>query len=271
MHAPESPFPGMDPYLEAPLLWTDVHHRIINAIADQLQTQLVPQYIARITPYIALEQVVISHQRRAIVPDVGVYERGHGTPLPTSTASTTVIDTAPLTGVMPLEIPTRYASVEIRAIADDTLVTAIELLAPANKRAGAEGAAAYAKKRRELFNSDAHLLEIDLLRAGTRPQIAEPSPLPDVPYFVFLSRATRRPEVEIWPCALHTPLPTVPVPLHYPDPDVPLNLTAVVQQIYRNARYDVQVDYTAAPPPPDLPPSDAAWLDAHLRECGVRG
>jgi hypothetical protein len=25
-----SPFPGMDPYLEAPELWPDVHHRLIS-------------------------------------------------------------------------------------------------------------------------------------------------------------------------------------------------------------------------------------------------
>lgn len=267
MHAPESPLPGMDPYLEYPSLWTDVHHRIINAIAEQLQTYLVPQYIARIAPYTVLEQVTISHQRRAIVPDVGMYEPERALVQQTSIA---LIDAAPLIGVIPLEIPTRYASIEIRAIADDTLVTAIELLSPANKRTGTEGATAYAKKRRELFNSDVHLLEIDLLQAGTRPELAQPAPLPDAPYFVFLSRANRRPEVEIWPCALHAPLPTVPIPLHYPDPDVPLNLAAVLQHVYRNARYDVQIDYTAAPPPPDLSPSDAAWLDAHLRERGLR-
>jgi len=31
-----SPFPGMDPYLEAPDLWPDVHARLIAQIAEQL-------------------------------------------------------------------------------------------------------------------------------------------------------------------------------------------------------------------------------------------
>lgn len=28
-----SPFPGMNPYLENPELWSQVHHRLLNAIA----------------------------------------------------------------------------------------------------------------------------------------------------------------------------------------------------------------------------------------------
>ena len=83
---------------------------------------------------------------------------------------------------------------------DQVLVTAIELLSPANKRPGADGAEAYEKKRQELFASTAHLLELDLLRAGRRPQVARP--LPEAPYFIFLSRMQRRPNIEIWPLSL---------------------------------------------------------------------
>jgi hypothetical protein len=226
----------MDPYLERPSLWPDVHHRIITAICDQIQMQIVPRYIAQITPYIALEQIEIAPSRRAIV----------------------------------LEAPTRYARIEIRAVNDETLVTAIELLSPVNKRPGVDGADAYEKKRQELFQSSAHLLEIDLLRAGKRPLPARPERLPDDPYFVFLHRREDWPRVGIWPCALQKPLPTVPVPLRRPDPDVVLSLTQVLQQVYRNARYDLQVDYRTAPPPPDLAPEDATWLDAQLRERGMR-
>ena len=118
--------------------------------------------------------------------------------------------------------------------------------------------------------SGVHLLELDLLRSGRRPRLARPDPLPDAPYFVFLSRADRWPEIAIWPCALQQPLPRVPVPLRYPDPDAVLNLTAIVHQVYRNARYDLQIDYHADPPPPPLSPDDAAWLDTHLRERGLR-
>ena len=33
----ESPFPGMDPYLEEPSFWPDVHHELIATIRDQIQ------------------------------------------------------------------------------------------------------------------------------------------------------------------------------------------------------------------------------------------
>ncbi|WP_448337488.1 DUF4058 family protein, partial [Chloroflexus aurantiacus] len=53
-------------------------------------------------------------------------------------------------------------------------------------------------------------------------------------------------------------------------PDVPLPLTTLVHQVYRNARYDLRIDYRQPPPPPDLTPDEAAWLDAHLRARGLR-
>jgi hypothetical protein len=309
----------MAPYLELPRRWPDVQAGFITAIRDQLQPQLVPRYIAQITPYVAFEQIEIAPARRAIVPDVDVHEREEpGVPKVSAT-----IDTPPLLGTTLMELPTRYARIEIRAIGEETLVTAIELLSPVNKRPGAEGLSgvdvfagspwnavgrigsgrcsntafpalgraadaqkrvptttclhlrgaegsdAYEKKRQELFRSGAHLLEIDRLRNGRRPQVAHPKTLPDAPYFILLSRAERRPEIAIWPCPLQQPLPTVSVPLRYPDPDVALALTRVVQQVYRNARYDLQVDYRTNPPPPDLAPDDAAWIDARLRERGL--
>ena len=43
-------FPGMDPNLEAPHLWPDVHARLAFAICDQLQPLLSPRYTAVLTP-----------------------------------------------------------------------------------------------------------------------------------------------------------------------------------------------------------------------------
>jgi Protein of unknown function (DUF4058) len=39
-----SPFPGMDPYLEHPGMWPEVHHRLISAIADALEQALSLDY-----------------------------------------------------------------------------------------------------------------------------------------------------------------------------------------------------------------------------------
>jgi len=259
----DSPFPGMDPYLEEPRLWPDVHHALITTIRDQIQAQLAPAYRAVITPYLAFESIEIA-PARTFIPDVAVIERERATlPQPA-----TVIEEAPLSLPAVMTVPVEYGRIEIRTVRDQALVTAIELLSPANKRPGAQGAEAYEHKRQELFSSTAHLLKIDLLRNGQRPQVA--GRLPDAPYFVFLSRAQRRPYLDIWPLALRQPIKPVPVPLRAADPDVRLDLGAAIHETYRRARYDLEIDYRQPPPPPDLSPDDAAWLDAHLRAQGLR-
>src|SRR6185503_13329418 len=42
-----SPFPGMDPYLELPSLWPDVHARIIYELARTLRPLVRPRYHLR--------------------------------------------------------------------------------------------------------------------------------------------------------------------------------------------------------------------------------
>jgi Protein of unknown function (DUF4058) len=32
-----SPFPGMNPYLELPVLWAELHSRLIVALSDELK------------------------------------------------------------------------------------------------------------------------------------------------------------------------------------------------------------------------------------------
>lgn len=39
-----SPLPGMDPYLEHPRSWANLHHRLISAIAISLGPQFRPKY-----------------------------------------------------------------------------------------------------------------------------------------------------------------------------------------------------------------------------------
>lgn len=260
----EPPFRGMDPYLEAPSLWPDVHASLIYAIREQLQGHLAPHYAAVITPYVAYESLEISPVRMAAVPDVAVLER----PPADAPGAAVAIAPPPITGTATMTVPTRYARLEIRTVDGDTLVTAIELLSPANKRPGADGAEAYEKKRQELFQTEAHLLEIDLLRAGRRPQVR--ADLPPAPGFIYLSRAEKRPHIEIWPVTWQEPIRIVPVPLRRPDPDVPLELSACLRAIYASARYERRIDYRLPPPPPTLSAEELAWLDARLRAAGLR-
>jgi hypothetical protein len=252
----------MDPYLERPSLWPSVHHRLITAMCDQIVAQLAPQYAADITPYVTFESIEITPRRRAVVPDISILREE------THRYAEAAIAELPLTVAAEMPIETRYGRLEIRTTDGEELVTAIELLSPANKRPGEDGADAYEKKRREIFMSDVHLIEIDLLRAGRRPKLTKP--LPDRPYFIFLSRAEQRPQLQAWPIALRAPLPVIPVPLRRPDPDITLDVAAALRQCYRSARYDRRIDYREPPPEPELSEDDLAWVDGHLRTTGLR-
>jgi hypothetical protein len=162
-----------------------------------------------------------------------------------------------------LEEPIKLYSVEIREAATGLLVTVIEILSPVNKRPSHEAFEDYRRKRRDLLRSSAHLMEIDLLRAGHRPPLV--TPLPEAPYFVFLHRGDHRPKVEIWPLRFQNSIPLLPVSLLEPDPDVPLDLGRAIQSIYDATAYDLRLDYSQPPPKPDLAPEDVEWVTARLQ------
>lgn len=255
-----SPFPGMDPYIEQSKLWVDFHNRLADEISAQLNTKIRPDYFARLTPYTTYEVVGISQvQRRSIRPDVGVMMRERAA---VATASAAVIDKAPAESAVETEALVDLLSVEIYHTNDEVLVTAIEILSPVNKQPSHEAYADYLRKRRELLRTDVHLMEIDLLRGGTRPPLYRP--VPAAPYYVMLSRTNRRPAVEVWPIQLQAKLPVLPTPLLAPDPDAPLDLGKAVATVYERGGYDVQIDYTDPVPPPALSDEEAAWVEEHL-------
>jgi hypothetical protein len=65
-------------------------------------------------------------------------------------------------------------------------------------------------------------------------------------------------------------LPIVPVPLLEPDPDVLLDLGTAVASAYDRGAFAREIDYRRPPPPPRLGAEEEAWLDALLREKGLR-
>lgn len=261
-----SPFPGMDPYLEHPIIWPDVHSRLAGEISDQLAPRLRPRYIARLTRREIMDEPD-EEELRVMLPDVAVVRRPSVEPLPQAGGPAVVIPPAPTKSVNVMTVPFRQISIEIRDTASGLLVTAIEMLSPANKRAGSEGRETYLRKRNNLLASTTHLLEIDLIRRGERLPL-DPSP-PPAPYYVVLSRQDQRPEADVWPIQLQDPLPVVPVPLLSPDPDVPLDLGAVLTAIYDRAGYDLDTDYSKDPFPP-LEGEDALWAAELLREHEAR-
>lgn len=67
-----SPFPGMDPYLEKH--WRDVHHNLITYSRDQIQTRLPSHLRARVEERMFVE--ADAGENRNIYPDMHVVERG---------------------------------------------------------------------------------------------------------------------------------------------------------------------------------------------------
>ena len=160
-----SPFPGMDPFLEAPSGWTGVHSRLINVISDDLGDRLAPQFIVTIEErvYIATPDDLMAVP--AVVPDVFVNSAGRQE-LPTvgGAAITPPVLVEPL---VEEEVHDRY--LEIRDTRSRAVITTIEVLSPYNKAAGTRGREAFLRKRQAVLASRTHWIEIDLLRAGERP------------------------------------------------------------------------------------------------------
>ncbi len=254
-----SPFPGMDPYIEANRIWSDFHADLATEIRASLNTQIQPKYYATAVTYVTYDVIeVVQPMRRAISPDVGVWQTQSSSDRPGPAA---VIDPPQLRSQVPLEVPIRLANVEVREAETDTLVTAIEILSPINKRSGPERVK-YLRKRQELLRSEVHLMEIDLLRTG-EPSPLE-TPLPPAPYYIMLSRAEQRPYVDVWSSQLDERLPVVPVPLTAPDPDVPLDLGAMVSAVYERGAYATRIDYQLPVPPPSLSSEQAIWVEQRL-------
>jgi uncharacterized protein DUF4058 len=256
-----NPFPGMDPYLEGDE-WMSVHTSLCEEIARQLSPKLRPKYFVRSTRRVILavdEENGSSATDR--IPDVGILSSysTNGGGVAAKTAAPLVVDS-----LMPEPIP--HVSVEIRDAAERRLVTCIEVLSPTNKLGS--GREEYAAKRLQILSGPANLVEIDLLRAGTRYPTAKP--LPAAPYFVFVCRGKRTSKVELWPIGLYEPLPQqLSIPLLEGDPDATLDLQLAFRTVYDIFAFDESLDYTQPPPGP-LTSEQAKWIDERLKSAGRR-
>jgi hypothetical protein len=148
----QSPFPGMDPYLEEPRLWPDVHHGLISEMQALLNRRLRPHYHVRVE-----ERVYISDEndpgRKAIIPDLKIVETGFpsGVDRLLQESSTAIVEPLILTTLIEDEI--HEARLEVIDTQQNAVVTVIELLGPTNKIAGSRGRASYEQKRREVMTS----------------------------------------------------------------------------------------------------------------------
>jgi len=266
-----SPFPGMDPYLEDPTRWPDVHQSLITYIRDVLQSKVRPHYHARMG-----ERIYVLQPPHAMYPDVMLTQHPIREPAPAEVAVQIPalvlaedLDVPAVLTLLPVEH--REPCVEIVHAAGDQVVTVIEVLSPANKTPG-EGQRLYRLKQQEILASPVNLIEIDLLAEGDLTVAISEEGLASLPphrYLVSVKRGPDRYRFEVYPIPLARRLPHFRVPLREPDPDVALNLQAVLTQCYDNGGYADFVDYRRQPPAA-LSPEEAAWVDGLLKGKGLR-
>jgi Protein of unknown function (DUF4058) len=263
------PFPGMDPFLEHPALWPGVHQRFITYVGDALNAVLPARYVADIG-----ERLYIVQPERGIYPDVVVLEHPSAQPpKEQGGAATAAVVSDPPWVVTYHQVEMREVFIEILPVADESrVITVIEVLSPSNKAAGSAGRQLYLTKQQELFESQTHVIEIDLLRRGEHTVVVPRERLQGRghwDYLVCLHRGGQGNRCEVWPVTLRQPLPRIRVPLADGDPDVVLDLQAVFNRCYDEGAYTRRLDYRREPTPP-LQREEAIWADQVLRDRGLR-
>src|SRR4051794_3376740 len=123
-----SPFPGMDPYLEHPEFFPELHSSLIFCLKEALQGQLPEPYYARTD-----SRVWIEFAQRVVEPDVNVM-RGEG-PSRLSTATEVGLAGVSTSVIVPVaQDEAREDFLEIRTVrGDQHLVTSVEVLSLSNK------------------------------------------------------------------------------------------------------------------------------------------
>ena len=264
-----SPFPGMDPYIERPAVWQDFHDRLITYTAGALQPRLKPKYVALVQ-----DRLYVAESERPVLPDVAVIrvrgrEPAGGAAVATAATADSAADPARVFAVAEEEVREPYIRI-VEPAARRRVVTSIEVLSPKNKRAG-PGRRDYARKRRELWEGGANLVEIDLLRAGrptTRLRAPELAELGRFHYVVSVSRRTP-PRREAYTADVRGRLPRVAVPLGDGDADVTLDVQSVFTRCWDEGPYPELLRYDGPPPGP-MSAEDVAWCEDVLRQKGMR-
>jgi hypothetical protein len=255
----------MDPYIESPVHWPDFHGRFINALSETISETLPEAYFARIQEdAVLLEPVPPAYM---VIPDVLV---GADAPDRTAAKSVTsgvaVLEPTTLPNLVALDPHVEYF-IEIIRMPEAEVVTVVEVLSPTNKQG--EGRGLYTNKRGRLLQTESvNLVEIDLLRAGRRVQLAKP--LPPAHYYAFVSRADRRPDCQVYRWNVRHKLPSIPIPLRAPTPDASADLARAFEMAYQRGRYGRMIRYGEPPPPPAFSPDDAAWVDSLARTVAPR-
>lgn len=258
-----SPFPGMDPWLEDPEVFPNLHERLTIAIQDAINAGLPPGYVAT-----SRNRVWVDTELRR-EPDVALFTRH---PPPESAEGTATLPGMVAIGRRRVSDPVEEPYLEILSNKGKRLVTAVEVISLSNKKAGRKGRKAYQDKQKEYALGGVNLVEIDLLRTG--PHVSAISRrrlqrhLGAFDYHVSVVLAGKRPNEHAAGIRLTDRLPAIGIPLDKGMTPVVIDLQPMLDDAYNRAKWTEFFSYRDPPDPP-LTPEQQAWAEGILREKGV--
>lgn len=254
----QSPFPGMDPFLEPH--WVDVHSSLVVGARDELNQLLPEDLVARSEERVAVESEDVDRQ---VGRDVRVFSPSKADP---EEGPGGVVLQAPFKLLLQDDpVIERFIRIIDEA---GQLVTVLEFIRPTNKRP--PGLDAFRQKRSELLDANVHVIEIDLIRAGDWRGLMRPERCPAKGlslYRVTIRTSGMRRCGYLFPIHLPEPLPEIPVPLRPADPPLGLKLQPLLDRAYQNGRYGRTLDYRRPLDPP-LVGDDAVQAEAILKAGG---
>lgn len=203
-----SPFPGMDPYLEAPERWPAFQHQMLACLGEVLQPNVGDRYRLRTaTRFYVHEQVLFT----------SILKEEH-----------------------------REEYLEVRQRPTGRLITIVDLVSPAN-RTTATGRREYQAKREEHRRHGAHLVELELVLEGQTCMNVSLENLPEHDYLVSVSRMQQNDRFEVYPVRLRSRLPRFKLPLAADDRDVVVDLQGIFNRCY-DIHFAGKIDYGQDPP-----------------------
>ena len=244
----KSPFPGMDPYIEACGLWEGFHNKLIAKIAETIADVLPRGYIidTPVRSYIVLAEAEGKKETLAL-PDATITHPTSGKKSRKSKGGAAVaepdVDSGPvrMQAFVAEEFEETFVEIYLQE-EERVLVTCIEVLSPSNKRRRTKGWKEYKRKRQAMLLGQANFIELDLLRGGAKMPMR--TPWPDCPYTLLVCPSDDAPYCRVWKGYFDRRLPSIPVPLLEPEPDLTLDLQPLIDSIHDRFRYETQIDYT---------------------------
>ena len=254
-----SPFPGMDPFLEAH--WGDVHASLIIYSRNQIQRQLPPGLVAGVEQYVSLE---LDDEVVRFRPDASILRSGtSGSAVATATLELDEADEPYIADEPETQRRIRIEDHEGR------LVTTIEFLSSSNKRSAADRDL-FHHKQIGLVSRGVNLVEVDLLMPGLWTVFVREDQIPKkyhAPYRICVVRATRPERPECYAAPLQKTLPRIRVPLRPTDRDIVLNLQDLITMAWEDGAFSRRIDYVHDELPP-LAPEHAVWVAEQLSANG---